>query len=367
MNKIFLIILLFLSAIINLSLAQNIDLSSVDAFFNVTSTLREGKKVSEEQWRNFDSSMVYKIYANRENKTVIITIKTSINIAFGKDARNLKDSILNISQEEMNNNKVLMFKKLVLNNYLDINENYDAIKKFRETYDFNALIEKSKQRLSSFLNTPLDSSVSFSPVYFFFVNADGKAKEDVIYIDLNLVYKITEQQRIDFFAHEFFHNYREHFENHDFNYKCDLNNVIDMISNEGIADLIDKTDGYEKYYTEIIGLPDMVKLMVKLYNQADKDLERFQNSVIKYSKNEISEDELIDDVIEIVKINGHPMGAFMANQIVKAGYKDEMIKEFYNPYRFYYLYNKVAKKNNTFQFSDEFMAYLESITKDYYH
>ena len=107
--------------------------------------------------------------------------------------------------------------------------------------------------------------------------------------------------------------------------------------------------------------------MVKLYNQADKDLERFQNSIIKYSKNQISEDKLIDDVIEIVKINGHPMGAFMANQIVKAGYKDEMIKEFYNPYKFYYLYNKAAKKNKVFGFSNEFMAYLESITKDYYH
>jgi len=367
MNKIFSIIILFLYANINLLSAQSIDLSSVDEFFNITTRLREGKNVSEEQWRNFDSSMVYKVYVNREDKTVINTVKSSIDIAFGKDIMNMKDSILNISQEQMDNNKLLMFKKLVLSNYLDINKNYDAIKEFRETYDFNALIEKSKQRLSTFLNKPIDTTVVFSPVYFFFINADGKTKENVIYIDLNLVYKITEEQRIDFFAHEFFHNYRENFENHDFNYKSDLNSAIDLISNEGIADLIDKTDGYKKYYTDMIGLPDMVELMVKLYNQADKDLERLQNSIIKYSKNEITEDEMVDDIIDIVKINGHPIGFFMANQIVKAGYKDEMINEFYNPYKFYYLYNKAAKKNNVFQFSNEFMAYLRSITKDYYH
>lgn len=50
----------------------------------------------------------------------------------------------------------------------------------------------------------------------------------------------------------------------------------------------------------------------------------------------------------------------MATQIIKSGYKNEMIKCFYNPYEFYSLYNKAAKKQNVFQFRNEFMTYLGS-------
>ena len=57
--------------------------------------------------------------------------------------------------------------------------------------------------------------------------------DDALVIDFNLIYKMTEEQRINFLAHEFFHVYRGHFENHEFNYanitkstKNQLKNVI---------------------------------------------------------------------------------------------------------------------------------------------
>ena len=259
-----------------------------------------------------------------------------------------------------------MLKKLILANYLDVNNHFDSIKSFRENYDFNALISRAKQRLSSFLGTPIDSTIKFNPVHFFFINADGSNNEDALYIDFNLIYKITEQQRINFLAHEFFHNYRAHFENHGFNYKSDLNYTLDMIPNEGIADLIDKTEGYEKYYSYVIELPEMVETMTGLYNRAPADLEKLQHVIMQYSSGEISETKLVDNIIEIVKFNGHAIGFYMANQIVAAGYKSEMIKSFYNPYQFYSLYNKAAKEQNHIRLSNEFMNYLRKVTKGYY-
>jgi len=128
--------------------------------------------------------------------------------------------------------------------------------------------------------------------------------------------------------------------------------------------LIDKSEGYEKYYTET--LPEMVESMVSLYNQAQEDLERLQNLSIRYTKNEISENDIGDEVLEIVKYRGHPIGFFMANHIVSAGYKSEMLKTFYNPYEFYKLYNKAAEKQNLFQLNSEFLDYLKSITDEYY-
>lgn len=366
MNKIFSIGFLILYANINLSLAQTVDLTSVDEFFKVTSTLKLGKEISEKQWNDFDISSGYKGFAESENKFIINTIKTSINIVFGNGKKSEKESILSISNVDMLNNKTLLLKKLILTNYLEINKNYDSIKSFRKNYDFNALIEKAKQKLSSFLGTPIDSTTEFKPVYFLFINADGKDADNAIYIDFTLIYKMTEEQRMNFLAHEFFHNYRRKYENHDFNYKSDLNFIIDMIQNEGIADQIDKTEGFVNYYNNVMKSPELAKIMMNLYNQAEEDLEIFQNIIVKYSKSKISEKETIDQILEVYKFNGHHIGYYMSNQIVKAGYKNEMIITFYNPYEFYSLYNKAAKGQNIFRLNDEFMNYLEDITREYY-
>ncbi len=228
-------------------------------------------------------------------------------------------------------------------------------------------MKKAKHRLSSFLGMPIDSATVFKPVYFLFINADGKDAGNAIFIDFNLIYKMNEEERVNFLAHEFFHNLREKYENHGFNYTCDMNYTLDMIQNEGVADMIDKAGGYEKYYSETMELPELAEIMVALYGQAPEDLGKLQNVIVKYSKDEITEKEMVDTIIELVKINGHPIGFFMANQITKAGYKNEMIETFYNPYKFYSLYNKAAKEQGGFRLSDEFMDYLKEITKGYYH
>ena len=302
----------------------------------------------------------------RQDQFVINTIKNSINIVFGNDSLSEKDSILSTTKVEMEKNPKMMFKKNILINYLSVRDNYDSIKSFRENYNFNLLVEKSKQRLSSFLGQPLDSTIKLKPVYFLFITADGKNNKQALYVDFNLLYKKTEEQRIDFLAHEFFHNYREYFENHDFNYKNDLNYMLDMIQNEGIADLIDKHEGYKKYFTKNGELTETGEIFVSLYNQAQNDLEKLHNLIIKYSRDKTTENEMIEEMLKVYKFNGHAIGFYMANQIVKAGYRKKMIKTFYNPYEFYKLYNLAAIENETFQLSDEFMNYVKKITKKYY-
>ena len=364
MNKVILLGLLLICEIEIFS--QTVDLSSVDEFFKVASILKEGQRNSEEQWTSFDNSTGYKKYADSENKFIINSIKASIKMAFGNSDLAKKDSVLSISSEEMANNRSLMFQKRILTNYLGMKENFDSIISFRENYDFSKFIERSKLRLFTFLEKAVDTSFRFKAVYFNCMNADGYNAEDAIYLDFNLIYKMTEEQRINFLAHEFFHNYREKFENHDFNHRCDLNYGIDMIQNEGIADMIDKTDGYKNYYTKVLQEPELAEIMVGLYKQAPEDLKKVQKLILKYANEEVSEKELIDEWIEIVKFNGHAIGFFMANQIEKAGYEYEMLETFYNPYAFFALYNRAAKEQKIFQLSDEFMAYLRSATEEFY-
>ena len=51
---------------------------------------------------------------------------------------------------------------------------------------------------------------------------------------------------------------------------------------------------------------------------------------------------------------------------VSTGYKKEMVKSFYNPYKFYQLYNLAACKNKTVMLNDDFMIFLKNITQGYY-
>ena len=226
---------------------------------------------------------------------------------------------------------------------------------------------KAKQRLKSLLcSDTLDYSIKWKPVYFFFLSADGKDMDNALFIDFNLIYKLTEQQRIDFLAHEFFHNYRTHFENHEFNYANDINFMLDMIQNEGIADQIDKYMGYKKYFSDVLTSPEETEIFTTLYNNAENDIKQLQTIIVQYSKKRIDKKLCIDKLLEIYKYNGHAIGFYMSNQIIKAGYKKEMVKSFYNPYKFYQLYNLAACKNKTVMLNDDFMIFLKNITQGYY-
>lgn len=366
MKKLIILLLIIICGVHELT-AQKIDITSVDEFFNIASKMKEGKHITENQWMVFDSTGGYREYSTRRDQIRINIIKKSLDLTFNDNNINiLKDSILNINEEIIKNNSDLRLAKMTLINFIDIKDNFDSIKAFRDNYDFNNLINIVTKKLGSFLGKPVDSRIRFLPVYFLFQENDSQTRENGIYIDFNSFYKKTEEQRINLLAHEFFHNYRKWFENSEFNRKNYLYYYIDVIQNEGIADLIDKSEGYRKYFISNGFDHDMVENWNSLYVQAPKDLERLQNLMIKFSKKKVTEVVAEKEIHDIVKYNGHPIGFYMACKIVNAGYKEEMLKTLYNPYEFFRLYNKAAKKQNDFQLNDTFMSYLNNIIKKYY-
>ena len=127
MIKNLLLSLVILGLNINSSIAQSLDLTSVDEFFRITSALKEGKEISAQQWIDFDNSLGYKVFAESKNNTLINIVKCSINIAFGHGSIAEKDSILSITQEEMNSDTKLLLQKIILANYLNVSNSYDSI------------------------------------------------------------------------------------------------------------------------------------------------------------------------------------------------------------------------------------------------
>ncbi len=349
-------ILIFLFLIkCSFSFAQNIDLTSVDEFLKVSDLLKMKKEVNVEQWHQLDSSTAYSIFAHSKDNTIINIVKTTMQDVFGYSD----------NKGQINNDGWL--ETLIKANFEEIKRNYSEIKKFRDSYDFKSLILNAKSRLQTFLRCDsLNTSVKWKPVYFLFLNADGKDMEEALVIDFNLIYRMTEEQRINFLAHEFFHVYRAHFENHDFNYANDINFMLDMIANEGIADQIDKYMGYEEYYSTVSRSQKLAEEFVSLYSNAPKDIAILQTIIVQYAEQKIDKDTCVDKLLKIYKYNGHALGFYMSQQIINAGLKKEMLESFYNPYEFYRLYHMATNKNNGSPSSKEFMNYLKRITEQYY-
>lgn len=329
--------------------AQNVDLTSVDEFFKITDKLRNEEVIDEEQWSQFENSAAYSVFSKAKDRRVINIAKSSMKNIFANYE----------VKERLNENDLL--ETMVLANYEDVNRNYHDIKSFRDSYDFERLVDNAKLRLQSFLRCEsFDSTIKWKPVYYWFLSKDGKDMPEAVLIDFNLIYKMNETQRIDFLAHEFFHVYRTHFENHDFNYANDINFALDMIQNEGIADQIDKFMGYEQYYFSSVDFDSQVaEELVTLYDNAENDIEYLQDVVMQYVNNQIDMDVCVDKILEIYKYNGHALGFYMSNQIVKAGFKEEMIKEFYNPYRFFELYSLALHKNKGTSLNSDFLTWLK--------
>ncbi|WP_028973738.1 DUF5700 domain-containing putative Zn-dependent protease [Spirochaeta cellobiosiphila] len=363
------VVLLFALGLSSSLNAQKVDFSSVDEFFIIASEMMEGKEISPQQWAIFDSTGGYKEYAYRPDQVRIGIIRTSLQLSFEENKNlALKDRILNITEDEMKRDDDHQWlKKHTLINFMEMKDNLSQIQSFRENYDFDNMITKAKSKLSSFLGVSIDSSLEFKPLYFLCQEDDAQVRGNGIYMDFNSFYKYTEEERINYLAHEFFHNYRGYYENNDFNHKNALNYYTDMIQNEGIADLIDKENGYKKYFLSTGRTQEEAQYWEDMYNNAANDLIKLQELILEYSQKGIPEDTFVNKIEEIVKYNGHPIGFYMANQIVKGGYKKEMLENFYRPYEFYKLYNQVTIENGEPALTEEYLNYIKKISEEYYH
>ena len=96
--------------------AQNVDLSSVDEFLNITTLLKNGEEVNMEQWNQLDSSAAYSLFSNSKDNTILNIVKTAMLDIFGCS---------DIKGEDQNGS---LLETSVRENYEDIKKNYSEIR-----------------------------------------------------------------------------------------------------------------------------------------------------------------------------------------------------------------------------------------------
>ena len=220
------------------------------------------------------------------------------------------------------------YLKLLLRNCVNLAKNYDDVKNVRQSYDFEELKAQAIRQFRDFMPAVNDSFITVPDIYFFFYGPDGYAIGNSIMLDFNDFYR--NPQRIGTFAHEIFHAYRFHLKKAKIIYSNALLNVLDLIQDEGIADLINKkgSEYSAKKLTEV-GYPiDLEKKYLESVANCSDWLSRLDSLTLAHLDGEIPYDTYKEQLFKLLKRNAHPVGYHISQLLVKNGLKAKI-----NPYQ----------------------------------
>ena len=356
-------------------LNPNFDFSSLEQFWEIVDTLKSDKDPTTEQWDSLITTPGYATLIGREisRKSFVKILKLSYMPSKSKEL-----------DETLSSDKSSERVKMMLNTFVKVDDMRDKINsKVQELKEF-PFTEKAVIEALKYL--PENKVKEYPPVSFLIWGLGSRGyspviitMEDVIELTDNLITTdiLKKLERSDFtknrmlilgMGHEFFHFYRDkklEFEFPDYeNSDYDIIWTINQIENEGIADqinirqlFIDSDFLYDTEYPEMI-------------NQEQKEqpklLRKLDSLFTEIYKKPETKKELGEKIRMMVPRSGHPTGYYMANLILDKFGKEPLINVVRNPFAFFYLYNKAAKKNgNAPTFTDESIKFIETLETKY--
>jgi hypothetical protein len=208
-------------------------------------------------------------------------------------------------------------------------------------------------------------------VDFILYNYDGSAREYGITIDLLVSYDIDSYRPGMFLGHEMVHYALwycrvklRHFKKVSKEHQAAFN-AINGISEEGIADLIDKSfllfDEQSPYmYRDVL---------LSLYSSRSIECIKKINHAFEQMADQPQEPYTSFSYWNsMVLAAGHIPGMYMGRVIQRNGFQDELVKHLENPFKFFYLYNQAAEKDreNPPVFSKKTVRFIRAMERSHY-
>lgn len=324
--------------------AQTINIEAVTKYWELTDSLKQNKPLTDEKWARFINIEGNKTYADSEFDSVrLARYRKAIEIVYMP----VNDSLL---QARL---KAKDWYCTLAKRYKD--EEQELKSYLANTIQNPAYFNHAYQYVYEYLPKKSQHHVTNLKLYYNCLSNDAISYPNGLFFSLLSVVNNAQTEQGTLEAHELHHRLREekdvylHQDKKDFGILWAIRNI----PNEGIADMIDKP--WEKNDDIKDWLIDPAAATIKSLDSclivmaAGKDsaqTERYYRNLLK-------------------RTTGHMPGFYMAQIIVKNGYKKQMVELSYNPFAFFYLYNKAASKDkeNPCLFSDKSIAYLKRLEK----
>lgn len=316
---------------------QKIFTTSAEAFLSLGEDIHSGKATTEQDWEKLFSTVGYTKYLNNPKGEMIRReLQEAMLLAFDPKWIAEADSILK-HPATITNMPLVLRQNICL-----LARKREEADSFLKHTDFLALLYRANEKTKKYLpERAWSSKPVLNDLFLIATIPDASVRDHAIFLDLNLALSMQEEELVDLFAHEFFHNYRE------MAYQGSSGdsflNAFDLFQNEGIADLIDKKRNDDKIM-QFFG-DEFVKTYREELANAPNTLARIDSLSIAFDPN-TSQDGEYKPLADLVLFGGHPVGYYMASLIQEQGYMEELIDSYDNPVAFAMLYNQAARKKN---------------------
>jgi hypothetical protein len=310
--------------------AAGIDTRGLDYYIKVAETLQSGKEPAQADWDSLLATPAYKLYIG-----VGVTpdqIKADMRPPY-------TEQTLTAGQQKQ------------YAHHLFYKNNLSQLKSYSASLKDGRIRTALKEHLYPYLPARLQKDELIPPiVYTYYRNLEANGFENMILQDAYLSYLVDGYAKGILTAHEAFHSVVTGAENKRLKISRSntqdpqfiLFNTLHGISQEGIADLIDK----EVLFRTDSPVYDFLKEQTKDEDQRARNyLQKLNEELVESNKNGMLHNPAAFDKT-VSGDAGHVPGRFMGKVIKLAGLVGELKPDVENPFQFIYTYNKAAAQFN---------------------
>jgi hypothetical protein len=330
--------------------AAGIDTRGLDYYIKIAETLSARQEPAQADWDSLFETPAYKIIIGKGITPEVI--KADMRPAY-------TEHTLTPDQQKRHAHH-LLYKN-----------NLSQLKRYSASVKDGSVRTALKQYLHPYLPVRLQKDELIPPiVYTYYLSLEANGAVDMILQDAYLAYLIDNYAKGILTAHEAFHSVVTGAQNRRLKIsrsnaedpQAILFSTLNGISQEGVADLIDK----EVLFRTDSPVYDYLKDLTKDEDQKARNyLLKLNEELVKSSANGTLHNPSEFEQT-VTGDAGHLPGRFMGKVINQAGILDEVITDVENPFQFIYTYNKAASQSQGGYpvFSEAAIAYLKKVEKE---
>jgi len=340
----------------NYDQVDSLDFSGVEKFFHIAGTLEKDIEPSPAAWDSLFKTPGYEVLTESEFSRQFFM--ENFSLVFMSSKRNELEASLEEAKDRP-------FYLQHLRHYLRAKQEREKIIAYMDSLQVYAdeVMAESASKAKHYL--PSMEAKDYIPVSFVIFANDARGYDPVV-IDILFAMELGDKLPL-LIGHELHHYYRNKMlafdrDNIDEAFE-DILWVLDQIHAEGLADQIDKrilfSDKSSPLYQFSVQWASMVAQAPDYIRKMDETLSR-----ITFSPGEIRSAGAA--LKEELPMSGHPIGFYMANNIISEKGKAAVVADIGNPFAFFRLYNEAAgvKPNDTPVFSGKSMIILRELEEN---
>jgi Putative zinc dependent peptidase (DUF5700) len=352
-------LILFLLTLSNSLKAQNLNVESATKFWNVVDVVKKDNPISDNLWseyRNEKADSLWFGMAKNMDKNYEKSYRNAIEIVFRPSNKSKLDSILSLPKDSPRNLQNIFVVGMYKSYFLEENGIRAFYKRVSETGYLDTVYNIALTMLPKGFKKPTEKLKKLN-IYIHGIENGANATKHGIIFSMAGLYNFEKNHFGILGAHELHHLLRVSKlkdtiqESHQF-----AIDIMESCLNEGSADILNNLP--------VIELPEFTDLKNRTLTKSEEKIKTIDNWFIDNSK--ARSDEEIATLFDYM--GGHNPGYFMARTIVLNGFEDELRETVENPFHFFLLYQKAAKKNKSVlpTFSNKTIKFISQLEKLYY-